>query len=177
MPLVSFRLTRTAVRWDPDGPGGIFFHQSAILFSHSHQLRILIHRSNLQTSKSRRSTGTLMPSLTICASSARASCGMLEVYLERDYPIAQIQFFRVSALTMTRLRQWTDVSRTICIHRRSRSLPQSSCLLRSGARDLASEQPKTKIFRGSICVRVFCVRARNGVSFPGYDFLVTHLYA
>jgi hypothetical protein len=134
------------VRWDPDGPEGIFFHQSAVLFSYGQQLRILIHRSNLQTRKSRRSTGTSIPSLAICASSARASCGVLEAYLKRKYAVGTIPSFRVSDLSMTRLGQWSDVSRTTCIHRSSRSPPHSSCLLESGAKDRVSKRPKTKIF-------------------------------
>lgn len=69
------------VRWDPDREDGLFFRQSAFLFTSYYQLQVYVHRPFIPTS---RTASTLsFPSLVMCTSASRSCIRIVEVQMRR----------------------------------------------------------------------------------------------
>ncbi|KAK7473111.1 Gypsy retrotransposon integrase-like protein 1 [Stygiomarasmius scandens] len=69
------------LKWDPQRKPTVFFEQSAMLYSAYYQLQIFIHRPFIPMP--RRPSSVTFPSLTICATAARACSHVARVMNER----------------------------------------------------------------------------------------------
>ena len=69
------------VRWDPQREDLTFFNQSALLYINFFQVQIFVHRQFIPTP--RRPNPSLLPSLTICVSAARACMEIIEIQWRR----------------------------------------------------------------------------------------------
>ena len=69
------------MRWDPSRENGIFFEQSAILYSFYYQTQILIHRPFIP--KPDKPSPLSFPSLAICANAARSCSHVVDLQKRR----------------------------------------------------------------------------------------------
>ena len=82
--MISVCLTHALVRWDPNREDTVFLNQSAILYANYYQLQIFVHRPFIPSPRRPLANANLsLPSMTICASAARACLRVLEVQHRR----------------------------------------------------------------------------------------------
>lgn len=75
---------RLAVRWDPGREDDIFFHQSAVLGTGYHYLRIIIHRPFIPQARRLAVPPTALSSFEICVDSARQTVSIIYAHILRS---------------------------------------------------------------------------------------------
>jgi hypothetical protein len=120
LPCLCSKLTFISVRWDPERTDGLFFHQSALLRSAYHTVRVMIYRPFIGYPD--RDSLLARSAFAICTNESRECSRVLEAHQRRRREPLVLQTVRrpkAQSLSHIALTKWPRALRS--------HLPSSSC--------------------------------------------------